>query len=92
MDDELPVDTDVIKKPEELLADLLHEMRNLLLYIVGYSEVLLETIEPLTDQRRFIEIIHNNALRLRDLRQQHFDMFKNFIGQSNSGTKIIEDR
>lgn len=92
MADKLPVETDVVKQPDELLADLLHELHNPLLYIVGYSEVLLETKESLTeDQRRFVEIIHANAIHLRDVRQQHFDRLKNFVGQPDSGSKPIED-
>lgn len=92
MADELPVEAEGIKKPDELLADLLHAMHNPLLYIVGYSEVLLETMESLTDdQRRFVETIRENAIRLRDLRQHHLDRLKNFIGPPTSESKPIED-
>ena len=83
---------DDAKTAKEILAILIHEMQNPVLHIIGYSDVLLKVTGPITDdQRRFIESIRNCAVNLRDLRQQHFDMLKNFIGQPNSTSKSVEE-
>ncbi len=53
---------------KDFVANVSHEMRTPLASIVGYSETLLDgALEDLGNNRRFVEIIRNHAIRLNSI-------------------------
>lgn len=56
------------EKKKEFLADVSHELRTPISYVKGYSEaILMGMVKSLTDQERYLQIIHREANRMERL-------------------------
>ncbi|HKI99247.1 MAG TPA: ATP-binding protein [bacterium] len=60
----------------ELVANVSHDLRSPLASVQGYLETLLikDAALPASERRRFVEIIHNNVLRLSTLVRELFEL------------------
>jgi signal transduction histidine kinase len=59
---------------EELLATVSHELRTPLTSLRGFAELMLNNEFPVARQRKFLSVIHNEAVRLTQLVNDFLDM------------------
>src|SRR4029077_10032912 len=74
------VQVDITKRKEverlknELVATVSHELRTPLASLRGFAELMLERVYPPAQQREFLRIIHQEAMRLGKLIDDFLDL------------------
>ncbi|OMG00870.1 ATP-binding protein [Paenibacillus sp. FSL R7-0337] len=69
---------------QEFLANISHELRTPITYLEGYTQVLRQELyETAEEKDKYLEIIHDEALRLRHLVEDLFDLAKMEEGKIN---------
>ncbi|MCE3201049.1 HAMP domain-containing histidine kinase [Paenibacillus sonchi] len=62
---------------QEFFANISHELRTPITYLEGYSQVLQQELyETVEERNKYLEIIHDEALRLQHLVEDLFDLAK----------------
>lgn len=69
---------------QEFFANISHELRTPITYLEGYSQVLQQELyETVEEKNKYLEIIHDEALRLQHLVEDLFDLSKMEEGKIN---------
>jgi PAS domain S-box-containing protein len=77
---------------DELLATVSHELKTPLTSLRGFAELMLENDFPLPRQRKFISVIHNEAVRLTQLVNDFLDMKRIESGRVTMRCENVEMR
>jgi PAS domain S-box-containing protein len=83
---------DVERLRDELVATVSHELRTPLTSLRGFAELMLKNEYPLARQRKFLGVIHNEAVRLTQLVNDFLDMKRIESGRAPPRRDRIEIR